>query len=97
MTEPRRDPVLDRDDGLENALEQDGCEQREGEGLAEHLGEVLHEQVQDDHIDKDINHRRRGVWLQTVPSVLVLFRHPLTVGGHLRSPVATAEDTDGRR
>ena len=59
----RLDPVLGRHDDLKHALEQNGREEREGEGLAEHLGEVLHEQVQDDHVDEDINDRRRSVWL----------------------------------
>jgi hypothetical protein len=26
-------------------------------------GEVLHEQVQDDDVDEDVNDRRRSVWL----------------------------------
>jgi hypothetical protein len=36
------DPVLGRQDDLQNALQQDGREEREGEGLAQHPGEVLH-------------------------------------------------------
>jgi hypothetical protein len=48
LAEPRLGPVLGRDDDLENPLEQNRREEREGEGLAEHLGEVFHEQVQDD-------------------------------------------------
>ena len=44
--EPRLDLVLGRQDDLQNVLQQDGCEEREGEGLAQHLGEALHEQVQ---------------------------------------------------
>ena len=70
--EPPRHPwAEDERDGLQHEElaaeqdrpEQDGREEREGEGLAEHLGEVLHEQVQDDHIDDDVNDRRRSVWL----------------------------------
>lgn len=96
--EPSLDPVLDGHDDFENALQQDGREQGEGEGFAEHLGDVLDEQVQDDHVDEDVNNRCRGVrlhlvgsvldrdrggWLQLVRGVLDLIRHVITVDGRV--------------
>ena len=45
-----------------NALQKDGREQGEGEGLV--LREVLNKEVQDDDVDEDIDDRCRKVWFQ---------------------------------
>lgn len=54
LPEPSLDSVLGDDDDLEDRLQQDGSEQRQGEGLADHLREMLHEQVEDHHVHEHV-------------------------------------------
>ena len=75
-------PVLSGHDDLQNAFQQDGCEQRESERLADYLREVLHEQVQHDDVDKDVNDRCRDARLQPVRGAIVLIKDMINVGGH---------------
>jgi hypothetical protein len=84
--EPRLDPLLDGDDELEDALQQDRREQGEGEGLADHLGEVLDEEVEDDHVHEDVDNRRGDARVDELSGVSIAVGHlvdrgPPPIGG----------------
>jgi len=79
LPEPCLHPVLGHQDDLENALQQDGREQGDREGLGEYLRDVLHEQVQHDHVDEDVDDRGRHVGFHGRGGVRVAIRHMITV------------------
>lgn len=80
LPEPSLDSVLGDDDDLEDRLQQDGSEQRQGEGLADHLREILHEQVEDHHVHEHVDNGCCPARARQERTVLALLEHVCTLG-----------------